>query len=132
MQDLAPFDAAIDGDVDASACIVSYGQLPDEVRGALFAACEGIGMPEPVCVDVSLVMPTDVFAVIEGLDPVVLIVADEFAATLVGDAYRMKLELDAFARVLGRSCVAFTSFEADLASVRMKQRNWALIKRLRA
>ena len=32
MQGLAPFDAAIDGDVDASACIVSYGQLPDEVE----------------------------------------------------------------------------------------------------
>ena len=131
LADLAPFDAAIDGEVDAQACLVSYGPLTDQVRAALFAACAGIQMPDPVCVDLSLVQPADVSTVIEGLDPVVLVVVDEFAAQLVGDAYRAKLPLDAHTRLMGRSCVAFTSFEADLESARMKQRDWSLLKLLR-
>lgn len=131
LADLQPFDAAIDGGVDAEACIVSYGPLPDAVRAALCAACASMEMPEPVCVDVSLVAPADVLAVIEGLDPVALIAADEFAAQLLGDAYRAKVALDAHSRLLGRSVVAFTSFEADLESARMKQRDWALLKLLK-
>lgn len=131
LEALGPFAAAIDGDVDAQACLVSYGLLPDGVRAALFAACAGVQMPDPVCVDVSQVAPEDVLTVIEGLDPVALVVADEFAAQLVGDAYRTKLPLDAHTRLMGRSCVAFASFEADLESARMKQRDWALLKLLK-
>ena len=54
-EQLAEYDAAIAGDVDADACIVGFGELPDQVSSALCAACAGIGMPDPVIVDASLV-----------------------------------------------------------------------------
>ena len=131
LESLAPFDAAIDGDVDALACIVSYGALPSEVRTAFDAACNGVGMPGPVYLDVSQLSPADAFAALEGLDPEAIIVADDVAASLLAQAYRANVQVDACGRLFGRPCVAFTSFQADLAQERTKQRDWALLKMLR-
>lgn len=68
--------------------------------------------------------------VLEGLDPRVLIIADELAAALVGEGYHAAIPLDVRTWLLGRPCVAFTSFEADLGSERTKQRAWKAIKSL--
>lgn len=128
---LAPYDAAIDGDIDASACVVSYGALPAHVRKALDAACGGVGMPDPVYLDASQLSPADAFAALEGLDPEAVIVADDVAAALLAQAYRANVTPDAYGRLFGRPCVAFSSFEADLEQERTKQRDWALLKKLR-
>lgn len=128
---LAPFDAAIDGDIDASACVVSYGMLPEQVKRAFDAACNGVGMPGPVYVDASQLSPVDAFAALEGLDPEAVIVADDVAAALLAQAYRADVMPDAYGRLFGRPYVAFSSFEADLAQERTKQRDWALLKTLR-
>ena len=132
LEQLAPFDAAICGDVDANACIVGFGSLPDQVLSALQAACAGIGMAEPVVVDAAqLGEPANAIFVLEALDPAAVIVADEVAAEMVSDAYHAKLPLDASVRLLGRPVVAFTSFQADLADAKLKQRDWALLKTLK-
>lgn len=131
LESLAPFDAAIDGDVDASACIVSYGVLPAGVKTAFEAACNGVGMPDPVYLDASQLAPADAFAALEGLDPEAVIIADDVAAALLAQAYRCEVATDAYGRLFGRPYVAFTSFEADLAQERTKQRDWALLKTLR-
>ena len=79
-EQLAEYDAAIAGDVDADACIVGFGELPDQVFSALCAACAGIGMPDPVIVDASLVGdPARATFVVEALDPAAIIVADGHA-----------------------------------------------------
>lgn len=130
MQVLAPFDAAVEGDPDAAACVVGFGPLPEAVSTALHAACAGIGMPDPVCVDASQLSPADALFVLEGLDPRVLIIADELAAALVGEGYHATLPLDVRTWLLGRPCVAFTNFESDLGSERTKQRDWKMIKML--
>lgn len=130
--DLAAYDDAIEGDVDAAISIVGFGPLPERVHAALFAACESVGRGVPSVVDASLLpAPSDALAVIEGLDPLALIVADEIAAALVGEAYHAPVALNAAGRLLGRPCVAIASFEADLADARLKQRDWALLKTLR-
>ncbi len=131
LESLAPYGSAIRGDVDADACIVSYGELPDEVTTALDAACSGVGMPDPVYLDVARLAPADAFAALEGLDSQAVIVADDVAASLLGQAYRAEVAVDAFGHLFGRPCVAFASFQADLALERTKQRDWALLKRLR-
>ena len=132
LEQLAAFDAAIDGDVDADVCIVGFGRLPDQVLSALRAACAGIGMPDPVVVDASqLAEPANATYVLEALDPAAVIMADEVAAEMVGDGYHAKLPLNAPVRLLGRPVVAFESFQADLADDKLKQRDWALLKTLK-
>ena len=131
-EQLAEYDAAIAGDVDADACIIGFGELPDQVSSALRAACAGIGMPDPVIVDVSLVgEPARATFVVEALDPAAIIVADGIAAAMLSDGYHAKLPLNAAMRLLGRPFVAFESFQDDLSDDKLKQRDWALIKTLK-
>ena len=60
-----------------------------------------------------------------------LVVADEGAAALLTEAYREPFVPDSFGFAFGRLYVAFSSFESDLADVRLKQRDWALLKKLK-
>lgn len=131
VESLMAYDAAIEGDVDAAACVVSYGGLPERAKTALEAACAGIGMPAPVFLDAAGLDQASALAVLEGLDPEVVIVADEVAAALLSQAYRVEVALDAYGRLLCRPCVAFSSFQEDLERERTKQRDWALMKALR-
>ena len=132
--DLSQFADVIDGSMDASACLVSYGQVPDKVKTALEAAMKALGFTT-VYVNCAGHFEVDggdknLFACLEGIDPVVMIVVDEWAAALVGKAYKMPLPLDKKVRIMGRDAVVFTSFEGDLEDKAKKQRDWALMKAL--
>lgn len=72
----------------------------------------------------------DVRTIVEGLDPVALVVADAFAAELVSTAYRLPVALNDKNRVLGRTVVVFEDFEALMQTPADKQRAWALLKKL--
>lgn len=128
---LLAFAAAIDGDIDAEVCVVASLRLSEEAVTALRAACAGIGAPDPVFLQASSLDRTSVFSAVEGLDPLVLVVADEGAAALLTEAYREPFVPDSFGFAFGRLYVAFSSFESDLADVRLKQRDWALLKKLK-
>ena len=123
--------ASVSGAMNA-VFIVGFGELPDQVFSALCAACAGIGMPNPVIVDASLVGdPARATFVVEALDPAAIIVADGIAAAMLSDGYHAKLPLNAATRLLGRPFVAFESFQGDLSDDKLKQRDWALIKTLK-
>ena len=68
------------------------------------------------------------FLLVEGLDPVCMVCADEASATCLGKAYRTTFELDSPARVFGRPAVAFRDFTAMLATDEGKQRAWHILK----
>ena len=70
------------------------------------------------------------FTLIEGLDPLVLVIADCESAALANTAYRRPVPLDASSRLLGRSVIAFSSLEKTLEEQDGKQRAWALFKKL--
>lgn len=72
----------------------------------------------------------DVRTIVEGLDPVALVVADAFAAELMSTAYRLPVALGDKNRVLGRTAVVFEDFEALMKTPADKQRAWALLKKL--
>ena len=134
-ESLEPYSSAFDGDIDASACVVCYGAVPDAVRSAVDAALKALGHTA-VYVDCSGIFATDegargLFSCLEGIDANVLVVADELAAGLIGQTYRCDVPLDAHSRLFGRDAVAFTSFEADLSDPKLKQRDWALLKKLK-
>ncbi len=72
----------------------------------------------------------DLLNVIEGLDPLALIVTDTYSASLLSSAYRCDVENDAVDRILGRIVVAFRDFGLMLDSSEKKQRAWFLLKKL--
>lgn len=67
---------------------------------------------------------------VEGLDPLCVIIADRASAAAFSQAYGKHCSLDAAGRALGRSVVAFTSFAGLLETPADKQRAWALLKAL--
>lgn len=78
----------------------------------------------------SVLSPSDLFEIIEGLDPISLVAADSEAVRALSEAYRTEVAPLARSRVLGRTTVAFRSFEAMLTASQDKQIAWALLKRL--
>lgn len=68
--------------------------------------------------------------VVEGLDPVALVVADAAAAALLAEAYRQPVFCDHPNRLSARSVAAFTNFAALLEIPEGKQRAWSLLKEL--
>lgn len=130
-ESLAPYGNAIEGSIDADACVVFAEPLSEEALQALKAACAKIGASEPVFLDASVLDRISVFSAIEGLDPLVLIVADEAAAALLSEAYREPFVPNSFGFAFGRLYAAFASFKSDLADNGLKQRDWALIKKLK-
>ena len=73
----------------------------------------------------------DLRTIIEGLDPVALVVTDTVAAELISAAYRTPLLIDDRTRLLGRTAVVFQNFEVLMESPESKQKAWALLKKLR-
>ena len=154
---LAPYASAMEGPVDAAVCVAYADELPAAARTALAAACAGIGLDEPVFLDVRAAAGAGVasgtsahevagegadhavarqvhknlFAAVEALDSLMLVLADGAAARLVQDAYREPVALNAHGFVFGRAYAAFSSFARDLADPRMKQRDWAVLKAMR-
>ena len=131
LEDLAPYDHAIDGDVNAECLVLSYGEASQPVRDALTSASDRLGFGEPAFGDLSLLgAAKDAFALVEGVDPVVVVCADELSGVMFGQAYRIQVPQNNAGRALGRPFAAFVSFEEDLARSDMKQRDWAVMKSL--
>ncbi len=68
--------------------------------------------------------------IVEGLDPVALVVADAAAAALLAEAYRQPVFCDHPNRLSARSVAAFSNFAALLETPEGKQRAWSLLKEL--
>ena len=115
-------------------------------RSAINSSAKALGCGEDACFFCTLrlpqasgsadasrdetLQPADLFALIESLDPIVLIATDSAAARALSDAYRTSIAPLARSRVFGRSTVAFRSFEDMLATPDNKQRAWAILKLL--
>lgn len=70
------------------------------------------------------------FAALEGLDPLAVIVTDRAAISALAHAYRTPALKPGTARLLGRETVLFDGFESMLESEDGRQRAWAMLKRL--
>ncbi|WP_350454123.1 hypothetical protein [Slackia heliotrinireducens] len=131
-EQLAPFEHAVDGDPDAFACVVYAGQLADVVRTALEASFIRLEYDQVCYANLAALEPGQVIALVEALDPMALVVVGRDAASVLGEAYRCQLALDDHGTLLGRPYAAFASFEEDMDQPKLKQRNWALLKTLKA
>lgn len=128
---LEPYASAVEGSVDAAVCVVFAEGLSAQARAALEAACAGVGFADPSFADAADFNEKDLFAAIEALDPLMLVMADESATQRMAAAYREPVAPNSHGFVFGRPFAAFLSFQRDLADSRMKQRDWALLKAMR-
>lgn len=74
--------------------------------------------------------PQALFMLVEGLDPIAVIAADEASVHALGQAYRCAFETDAPLRAFGRPAVAFGDLAALLETDAGKQKAWRLFKTL--
>lgn len=148
----------IDGNITQSSflfCVVSHNPLNHEARQALERSAQALGYGAVGCFFVVLSPKNDaflesdkLFSLIEGIDPLALVIADSLALQTIEQAYRIAqeaiylgkkreeaktftLQPNKYTRILGRDAVTFSSFEATLSTPNAKQRAWAILKKLR-
>lgn len=131
------FGACLDGARSTLVCVLSAKPLDERGRAALRSSAEALGYGRDACTfavldagDGGLLDEHALFLLVEGLDPVCLVAADNDAAAAIGRAYRCKVEVGKPNRVFGRTCVAFRDFGAMLDDGQDKQVAWALLKKL--
>lgn len=134
------FASYVDGAPEGIVGIVSTRTLGCTARTALNSSFAARGYGREACTfatvhpdaaaDDSALDPQALFLLVEGLDPLALVVTDAHAAALLGQAYRTTIPLAALSRLFGRDLVAFDAFEELLDSTQDKQAAWALLKKL--
>lgn len=130
------FGEFLEGARTAPMLALSGGRLDERAQAALTSTAASLGYGSDACTFVALraeagaLDPHALFMLVEGLDSLCLVVADDEAARSLSQAYRCPVELGSLQRVFGRPCVAFDSFERMLADSGEKQRAWALLKQL--
>lgn len=138
------FGLCLDGSFECPVCVVSSKTLPENARAALMSSARALGYGNGACTFLTVdrragnegaegpaaLSESDLFAAIEGLDPLALVIADRAAADLCSHAYRCGVPSPDTSRLLGRDTAVFDDFAAMLETPREKQRAWRLLKRL--
>ncbi len=125
----------VSGGGSTLACVVSARPLSGGARNAAESSMAALGYGAgPVFVvltvdDVTL-SDQDLFSLVEGVDPLVVVATDAPAAAALSHAYRTDMKLGEAGRLFGRDAVAFRDLEGMLATPEDKQRAWALFKKL--
>ncbi|WP_172623449.1 hypothetical protein [Arabiibacter massiliensis] len=126
------FGEQLSGARSALVCVLSESPLDERSREALNSSAEALGYGRAACT-FAVVEGLDeqaLFLLMEGLDPLCLVAADQGAARMLGRAYRCDVPPGKPSRVFGRTCVAFKSFPKMLEDAQDKQVAWALLKKL--
>lgn len=131
------------GDAGRAALVLSSRPLGEAATIALDKSLAAFGYG-PDAFSTATMMPTDsteeggdipldpqaLFLLVEGLDPLILICADENATSLVSQAYRTAFRPDTAERAFGRPAVMFENLDALMESEAGKQKAWKLLKSL--
>lgn len=134
----ARFEGRLSDSPLALFCVISGKELGETAKRALASSAERLGygnaaafaMVGSMTASEQALGEDEVFALVEGLDPVALVAADAEAARALSSAFRADVAPGRISRVAGRSCAAFRSFEEMLKAPEAKQKAWALLKQL--
>ncbi len=139
------FSSHLTGSSSGLVGIVSNYALGIEARTALESSACALGFGEASCCFCTLhphntqemhskstpLESNELFMLIEGCDPLVLVATDATAALALSKTYSTDVVPLTRSRIFGRTAVAFQSFESMLATSNDKQRAWAILKLLR-
>lgn len=114
--------------------VVSSFSLSSESKIALRKSFAALGYGLDACTYLVATpdMLTDdgLMAVVEGIDPGVLIAADHSSADFLATAYRSSFPTMTEVRIFGRRALAFDSFDTLMESDTGHQKIWAALKTL--
>lgn len=138
---LEAYGEFIDGTPQAIALVLSRRPLSQRASTALRASFASFGYGEEALAWVVMENTDPAFRgmvlgapetmnIIEGLDPLMLVAADEGSVDALRTAYHRDIPLDAAARLLGRPIAAFRDFTAMLENEKTKQDAWSSLKQL--
>lgn len=74
--------------------------------------------------------PTQLLAVIEGLDPLCIVICDKETVSLCAQTYRQDIPIARRIRLFGRDACAFDDLSGLIAYEQGKQQAWHLLKQL--
>ena len=134
----------VEGNSAKPALVVSTRALGNQARAAVEKSLAAFGYGSDACTYVT-VLPRDgsaeggdialdsqaLFLLIEGIDPLYVVVADRFSAERVAQAYRAAFDFDAPTRLFGRSAAVFENLEQLVTSPDGKQVAWKALKSFR-
>ena len=117
------------------ACVVSSRPLSEAAHNAAESSMAALGYGEGstfvvLSVDDVVLSDQDLFSLIEGLDPLVVVATDAPAAAALSHAYRADMKINDSCRLFGRDAIAFRDLEGMLSTSEDKQRAWALFKKI--
>ena len=122
----------LEGGSDRPVIALGTRVLEGDARNAIEKSLNAFGFSADSCTFavVGALDAQAVFLLVEGLDPLHVIVTDREATAKVSQAYRTDYPVDAPIRVAGRQSVSFTDLHALMATPELKQRAWKLLKTL--
>ena len=137
----ALFEAYVDGNSSRIALALSESPLAQPARDAVEKSLAAFGYGNEACSFATLrpydptveggdieLDPQSIFLLVEALDPIMIVIADEKTARLVAQAYRAAYDLDAPARVFGRPTAVFRNLPELVSTDEGKQKAWRILK----
>lgn len=138
---LTAYDGFVEGTPETMLLVVSTCAPSPEARTAIESSADSLGFkqrtawvhlnaPEGANSVATVLGAKDLMAIIEGLDPLALIVLDEKGIATLAEAYRCDIPEDSHVRVFGRDTATFHDFASMLDNSDAKQKAWAILKKL--
>ncbi|MEG1397605.1 MAG: hypothetical protein RSC47_02995 [Raoultibacter sp.] len=134
------FAPHLSGSREGLILVVSKRTLEESAIQALEKSFSALGWGQNVTTFLSLhtkeqtknepIADSALFETVEGIDPFMIVAADQPAAEALSCAYHCEIPLMEHSRLLGRDLCAFPSFSALLASDETKRKAWRLLKSL--
>ena len=120
----------LEGNRDGIALAIYTEQLNDAAKNALEKSFAAIGFDAGACTfaHIDNLAPDEVFALVEGIDPLALVACDAKAAELYGQAVRQEFPPMRRMRLFGREARAFTRLNTMLEQEADRQAVWHLLK----
>lgn len=133
---LKRFSPYVSGDESGLFAVVCDAGLSAAARDALekTAASLGYGAAAPLFIDTdadsSTIGPEDLFALLEAVDPLCIVVAQPESLQLLCRAYRIEPPAQPAFRMFGREVRAIPDMNRLMETPQGKQRAWAVLKTL--
>ena len=128
------FAERLEGSLEALVLVATQASLGQQARQALVKSFDNLGWGTGLTwlfVDApALLSKAEFYEAIEGLDPVIVVLAGDAACTLAADAFACDIPTQGRFRLFGRNACAFDNLEALLQSESGKQTVWGLLKTL--
>jgi hypothetical protein len=131
---LQNYQEHIDASANICTLVISIGKVGEYARNAIERSAASLDFGEIgwACIggseEQSQLTARDIWLLVEGLDPLRVVVCDKVATELFASAFKTKATHDSFCRIMCRNVVCFDDLDKLVQTD--KQKVWALFKQI--